>query len=157
MVTSDLDPETPWIRVSVRPVPSSGYDSPSALARAFGKPMLVPSWWPPDVPEISYSLTTTAAGASYRIGSHRDDGSPILVVGLSEDTWAGRSPEDCLNGGWTHPPDLAQVRGLIGRVGSPLSLQAVIYDAGLAVQLIGYRTEDEVRNSVGSLQRIAAS
>jgi len=46
------------------------------------------------------------------------------------------------------------LRGLVGWVGIPPRLQTVIYDQQLAIQLIGYRTEDEMMNAVRSLHPI---
>ncbi len=44
------------------------------------------------------------------------------------------------------------MRGLIGRVGEPSRLQAVIYDEKLEIQLIGYATEAEIVRAVTSLR-----
>ena len=49
-----------------------------------------------------------------------------------------------VDGEWSEPRQLAHVRGLIGRVGVPPELQAVIYDQGLEIHVIGYDTEDEI-------------
>jgi hypothetical protein len=78
---------------------------------------------------------------------------PICVVGHVEAVLAGRSPKDWLHGEWSEPPELAHVRGLIGRVGIPRRFQAVIYDQELQIQLIGYETVDEILNTVSSLRR----
>ena len=154
MATFDSDSDAPRIDVSVQLKPSTNYDSAHELARAFGQAILVPSWWPTDATAISYTLNST--GTNYLVQSQREDGSPVLVVGLPEAAWAGRSPENWQNGEWTHRPDLASSRTHRPGRGSP-SLQAVIYDADLAIQLIGYRTEDEIRSSLGSLRTVAPS
>jgi hypothetical protein len=59
-----------------------------------------------------------------------------------------------LVGEWSEPPELAQQRGLIGRVGEPPQLQAIIYDENLEIQLFGYTTEYEIFGAVNSLRRI---
>jgi hypothetical protein len=66
----------------------------------------------------------------------------------------GRSPTDCLDGEWSKPREIAHLRGLIGRVGIPSRLRAVIYDQGLEIHVIGYDTEDEVTTTVKSLRRV---
>ena len=78
---------------------------------------------------------------------------PVCVIGHFEAALAGRSPRDWLHGEWSEPPELAHVRGLIGRVGIPRRLQAVIYDQKLQIQLIGYDTEHEIMSTVSSLRR----
>jgi hypothetical protein len=42
---------------------------------------------------------------------------------------------------------------LVGNVGTPSRVQAVVHDAGLAVHLIGYDTEDEIMQAATSLRR----
>jgi hypothetical protein len=44
---------------------------------------------------------------------------------------------------------------LVGRVGVPPVLQVVLYDQQLAMQLIGYETEDEIRCAVRSLRPVS--
>jgi hypothetical protein len=46
------------------------------------------------------------------------------------------------------------LRGLIGRVGTPARLQAVVHDEQLAIHSIGYETEDEIISAVRSLRRV---
>ena len=46
------------------------------------------------------------------------------------------------------------MRGLIGSVGIPPRLQVVMYDKQLAIQLIGYHSEDEIMRAVKSLRQI---
>jgi hypothetical protein len=77
----------------------------------------------------------------------------ICVIGDFEAAFAGRLPRDWLHGEWSEPPALAHVRGLIGRVGIPRWLQAVIYDEKLQLQLIGFDTEDEIMSTASSLRR----
>jgi hypothetical protein len=141
-------------RVTLQETPSTTYGSGSELAQAFGGRILEPSWWPADTGEISYSLEGFSDRPHYRIGSIRAEQAPVLVIGFLETAWAGRSPRDWLQGDWSEPPELAHVRGLIGRVGIPPHLQVVIYDQQLAIQLIGYHTEDEILSAVRSLRRI---
>jgi Clp amino terminal domain, pathogenicity island component len=142
-------------RVTSREVPSTTYGSAFALAQAFGATILEPSWWPADTKKISYSLLNGFSDrAHYSIGSIRAEGVPLRVIGFLEAAWAGRSPRDWLHGEWSVPLELAHVRGLIGRVGTPPRLQVVIYDQQLAIQLVGYHTEDEIMSAVRSLRRI---
>lgn len=142
------------VRVTIEETPSTSYGSALALARAFGGTILEPSWWPADTEEISYSLDGFPDHAHYCIGSTRADGVPICLIGFFEAAWAGRSPRDWLDGDWSEPRELAHLRGLIGRVGIPPSLQVVFYDQQLAIQLIGYHTEDEIMFAVRSLRQI---
>ena len=131
------------------------YGSASTLAGAFGSTILEPSWWPVDTGEIIYSLDGFSNRTHYSIGSIRAEGVPIRVVGFYEAAWAGRSPRDWLRGDWSEPRELEHVRGLAGRVGMPPRLQVVIYDQQLAIQLIGYESEDEIMRTVKSLRPIA--
>jgi hypothetical protein len=142
-------------RVTIRQTPSTTYGSASALAHAFGSTILEPSWWPADTGEISYSLDGFADRTHYSIGSIRPEGVPICIVGFYEAAWAGRSPRDWLHGEWSEPSELKHLRGLVGRVGIPPRLQVVIYDHQLAIQLIGYDTDDEIMRTVSSLRPIA--
>jgi hypothetical protein len=147
-------PGDPGPRVTVEETPSESYGSGSALAAAFGGTILEPSWWPADTEEISYSLNGRPGHPHFFIGSTRAGGEPVCVVGFFEAAWAGRSPRDWLNGEWTQSRELVHVRGLIGWVGIPSRLQVVIYDKRLAIQLVGYHTEDEIMGAVKSLRHI---
>jgi hypothetical protein len=106
-------------------------------------------WWPEDVEEIDYWLDRFPHRMHYRIGSARHDGVPIYVVGGVEVLGAGRA-----TGEWWEPRELAHLRGLIGSVGVPPRLQAIVYDEKLAIHLIGYDTEQEIMSAVSSLQRV---
>ena len=141
-------------QVTISEVVSRTFRSGADLARAFGGPILVPAWWPPDAEEVSYDLAGERDGRHYDIGSVRADGAPICIVGFWEAAWNGRSPRDWLDGEWSEPPELAHLRGVIGRVGIPPSLQVVLYDRQLAIQLIGYRTEAEIMSAVRSLRSV---
>jgi Clp amino terminal domain, pathogenicity island component len=133
---------------------SGTYASGLALARAFGSTVLEPSWWPEDVEEIRCSLARfSTAPARYEILSTRRDGTPVGVIG-HVDRSGGRSPREWLDEEWSEPPELEQLRGLIGRVGVPARLQGVIYDQELQLHLIGYDTEDEILSTVKSLRRV---
>jgi hypothetical protein len=83
----------------------------------------------------------------------RSEGVPICVIGWLE-VPGSRSPRDWLAGEWTEPKELEHKRGLLGRVGVPPKLQAVIYDEQLEIQLIGYATEQEIVRTVQSLRRV---
>jgi hypothetical protein len=110
--------------------------------------------WPADTEEISYSLDGFPDHTHYCIGSTRAEEDPIRLIGFFEAAWAGRSPRDWLDGDWSEPRELVHLRGLIGRVGIPPRLQVVIYDQELAIQLIGYHTEDEIMSAARSLRQI---
>ena len=84
--------------------------------------------------------------------SSRRDRVPVGVIGHFEAPGA-RSPSEWLDGEWSEPRELAHVRGLIGQVGIPPRLQAVIYDQGFEIHLVGYDTEDEILSAVESLCR----
>jgi hypothetical protein len=137
---------------SIIEIESDAYSSPQALAQAFGSTILVPSWWPLGTAEIEYLLELSRS-VSYRVGSVRHDGVPIVVIGCPEVAGA-RSPRDWLVGEWSEPEELTQVRGAIGRVGDPPRLHTVIYGQNLQLQLIGYETEDEIVRTVSGLRRI---
>jgi hypothetical protein len=153
-VTDPDVPDDPGPRVTTEETPSERYGSGSALAAAFGGGIVEPSWWPADTEEISYTLVGRPGHAHYDIGSIRAGGEPICTVGFLEAAWAGRSPRDWLNGEWTESRELAHLRGLIGWVGIPPQLHVVIYDQQLAIQLIGYHSEDEIMRAVKSLRWI---
>jgi hypothetical protein len=130
------------------------YPTAAELAHAFGSTILEPSWWPADAGEISYWAVPFSSGRThYEIESTRRDGVPVGVIGHL-DVSAGRSPREWLDGEWTEPRELAHLRGLIGRVGTPPALQGVIYDQGLEIHLIGYDTDDEILSAVTSLRRV---
>jgi hypothetical protein len=117
--------------------------------------VLEPSWWPEDVEEIRCSLARfSTAPARYEILATRRDGTPVGVIGHVDHS-GGRSPGEWLDGEWSEPPELAELRGLIGRVGIPARLQGVIYDQELQMHLIGYDTEDEIVSAVNSLRRVS--
>ena len=112
---------------------------------------MVPHWWPPDSRGVSYGLMSGAGRSCYRIYTQRANGAPVCVVGLLESCWRGRSPKDWLEGDWFEPESLAHVRGIVGRVGTSAALHVALYSNGLAIQLLGYRTDQEILNVVGSL------
>jgi hypothetical protein len=155
MAGSDSPADDSGPRITIQETPSRTFGSASALAQEFGSTILEPSWWPAGTGAISYSLDGFSNRTHYSIGSIRAEGMPIRVIGFYEAAWAGRSPRDWLNGEWSEPRELEHVRGLVGRVGTPPRLQVVIYDQQLAIQLIGYATEDEIMHTVSSLRLIA--
>jgi hypothetical protein len=155
MAGSDNPADGSGPRITIHETASTIYGSASALAQAFGGAILEPSWWPAGTGEISYSLNGFSNRTHYSIGSIRADEVPICIIGFYEAAWAGRSPKDWLHGEWSEPRELQHVRGSVGRVGIPPRLQVVIYDQRLAIQLIGYETEDEVMHTVNSLRPIA--
>jgi hypothetical protein len=55
---------------------------------------------------------------------------PVFVIGRAE-VAGERSPRDWLVGEWFEPQQLAQMRGLIGRVGDPPLLHTIVYDEKL--------------------------
>jgi len=140
-------------RASMVEAVSETYNSALALVHAFGSPVVVPSWWPADIGEISYSVDRFPGRASYRVGSTRRDGVPLFVIGRVEASEARRSPRDWLPGEWHEPVELARMEGLIGRVGIPPRLQAFVYDGELTISLIGYDTEDEIIRAVNNFRR----
>ena len=142
-------------RVTSEVAASESYASGLALARAFGSTVLEPSWWPGDVEEIRCSLARFSSGhAHYEILSTRGDGTPVGVIGHVAGS-GGRSPREWLDGEWSEPRELKQLRGLIGRVGIPARLQGVIFDQELEMHLIGYDTKDEIMSTVSSLRRVS--
>jgi hypothetical protein len=139
--------------VTIEEAASETYSSGLALAQAFGSTILEPSWWPADAGEVSYCVARFSSGrAHYEIESIRRDGVPVGVIGHRE-TVGRRSPREWLDGEWSEPHELAHVCGLVGQVGIPPRLQAVIYDQGIEIHLVGYDTEDEILSVVESLRR----
>jgi hypothetical protein len=112
--------------------------------------LVAPAWWPQDAQEPEYRLDRFPHRTHYWVGSIRDDGVPVGVVGTVEVPGARRA-----TGEWSEPSELAHVRGLIGKVGVPPRLQALVHDEELAIHLIGYETEDEIAKAVNSFQRIS--
>ena len=145
------------IRVAIEEAASETYPSALELARAFGSTILEPLWWPADAGEISYCAARFSSGPThYEFESVRRDGVPVGVIGHF-DIAGGPSPQGWLDGDWSEPRELAHLRGLIGRAGFPRALQAVIYDDGLEIHLVGYKTEDEILSAVTSLRRASSN
>lgn len=140
-------------RVTIREMQSETFPNARELAQAFGSAVCEPTWWPADTEHISYRLVRGSGPAHYEIGGTRHGAIPICVVGHAEADLNGRSPRDWLSGEWSAPPELADLRGAIGAVGTPRRLQAVIYSCGLQIQLIGYDTEQEIIRAVDSLRQ----
>jgi hypothetical protein len=128
--------------------------SVAALAEAFGSSVLEPCWWPEDAGEISYTLDRFPSHASYRIGSVREDGTPIAVVGVIEPEGVQRSPRHWMPGDWHEPAELSHFRGLIGWVGIPPSVQAFVWHGDTRATLIGFASEAEIMRSVSSFRRV---
>lgn len=145
---------TPGPSVEMRQVVCDPHASPEASSTASGAAIVVPSWWPADTGQIEYSLAH-AHRVHYSVGSVRDDGVPIFVIGWFEIPGA-RSPRDWVSGDWSQPPELAQVRGWVGRVGYPPRLQTVVYCEDLEIQLLGYASHDEISQAVNSFRRVGA-
>jgi hypothetical protein len=142
------------VRASLIEPVSDTYSSALELARGFGSTVFEPSWWPAHIGEISYSVNRFRDRAHYFIGSTRRDEVPICVIGRHEVSEARRSPTDWLPGEWREPLELAQMQGLIGRVGIPPRLRAFVYDEELTIQLIGYDNETEIMSALKSLRRV---
>ena len=132
---------------------SDTFSSALALAKALGSAVLEPTWWPADLGQVEYVLDRWPDDHDdqYRIGSIRHDGRSTYVICHRAVPGAGRAA-----GEWYAPAELATVRGLIGRVGIPPRLQAVVYRDGSVIHLMGYETEDEIIRTVGSLRKISA-
>jgi hypothetical protein len=125
----------------------------AALAQAFGSSVLEPLWWPKATGEISYTLDRFPHRTNYRIGSVREEGVPIAVIGLVEPEGSKRSPRDWLAAEWHEPSELSHLRGLIGRVGIAPHLQAFVWDGDTRVTLIGFASEAEIIQAVNSFRR----
>jgi len=120
-----------------------------ALAKAFGRVLFTPAWWPADAQQLEYRVDRFPHRTHYWVGAIRNDGVPVGVVGHVEMPGARRA-----TGEWWEPSELAHVRGLVGWVGVPPRLQAVVHDEELAIHLIGYEAEEEVVKAANSLRRI---
>lgn len=139
--------------VEVREASYEPQDDASQLAQAFGSTVVEPAWWPDDTGEISYTLDRFPNHASYRVGGIRNNGVPIAVIGLRERPGDDRSPRDWLIGEWDEPSELAHLHGVVGRVGSPVHLQAFLKDCETTIVMIGFETEREIFQSVSSFRR----
>lgn len=96
---------------------------------------------------MSYRLD----GATYSIGSTRDEGTPIGVIGMAE------KPELHLHlpgGNWSPLPGLEAVRGLVQT--SDDHVRAMVHLEQQTIQLIGYASEAELLQAVKSFQRVPA-
>jgi hypothetical protein len=76
---------------------------------------------------------------------------PYASSAIGRSRGAGRAA-----GEWYEPRELAPVRGLIGRVGIPPRLQALVHHEKLAIHLIGYETEEESISATRSLRGVSA-
>jgi hypothetical protein len=142
----------PGVRVTIGEADTEVYGSAVSLARAFGSAILEPSWWPSDAGSIGYRLARFPDCLEYDIVATRPgDGGLILVIGHAEVPGAGRE-----SGDWYAPPELEDLRGLVGWTGYPRRLHAVVHGEGLAVHLFGYDSEADVVRAAQSLRRVSA-
>jgi hypothetical protein len=135
--------------VSVTRTPSKRYGSARALADAFGAPIFEPAWWPEDARAVAYTLERSPSGQTYRIGSTRRDGTPIYLIGRSDDPSA-RLPD----GNWSRLPELEALHGIVRTNGA--QVHAVVYEEEQAIHLIGYASEAEVVRAAESLRVVTA-
>jgi hypothetical protein len=142
----------PRVRVTIGEADSEVYSSAVSLAYAFGSAILEPSWWPSDAGPIGYRLARIPEYLEYVIVATRGgDDRLTLVIGHAEVPGAGREAGD-----WYAPPELENLRGLVGWTGYPRSLHAVVNDEGLAIHLFGYDSEADVVRAAQSLRRVSA-
>jgi hypothetical protein len=142
------DPDS--IRVSAVEVDSKDCGAAPALAQGFGGPIFEPSWWPDDTDAVTYFLDESPSRVTYRIGSIRRDGTPIVVIGR-----AGEQKEQTLPpGNWSRPPKLEAWRGLVRT--NDAHIHAVLYREQQTMHLIGYASESEVVRAARSLRRVTA-
>ena len=102
-------------------------------------------------------------------GSRQERGKAPVRGGLLEPTavpakerllWIVGGPKrprgGLADGDWRAHLELKAWRGLIGMVGHPPRLQAVVHDEHQAIHFIGYASEAEVARVVGSFRSVAA-
>ncbi len=133
----------------MREASSTVYPTVEALAQNFDLPVFEPAWWPADIGELRFEVQALGSGLAYFIGSVRDDGAPIVVLGQAENP-RSRLPSD----NWQPAPELADVGGLIG--GEDGRRRVVLSLEQQRVHLIGYRTETDAIRAAQSLRRVAA-
>ncbi len=142
------DPDS--ISVSAVEIDSKDCRAATALAEGFGGPIFEPIWWPDDTDAVTYFLDESPSRVTYRIGSIRRDGTPIVVVGR-----AGEQKERTLPpGNWSRPPELEAWRGLVRM--NDAHIHAVLYCEQQTIHLIGYASESEVVCAARSLRRVTA-
>lgn len=142
------DPDS--IRVSAVEIDSKDCGAAPALAAAFGGPIFEPTWWPDDTDAVTYILDESPSRLTYRIGSIRRDGTPVVVHGR-----AGEQNERTLaSGNWWRPAELEAWRGLVRT--NDAHIHAVLYREQQTIHLIGYASESEVVRAARSLRRVAA-
>jgi hypothetical protein len=128
-----------------------GFESAAALAEAFGPAILESTWWPADIGGLTYNLDIRPQSRTmYRIGSLRQDGRPICVIGrleLAGDPMRGLPPAN-----WHPITELASCSGVVSNERD--AVRAVVMRDGQTVQLIGYMTEAEIVQAVTSLQLV---
>jgi hypothetical protein len=142
------DPDS--ISVSAVEIDSKDCGAAPALAEGFGGPIFEPIWWPDDTDAVTYFLDESPSRVTYRIGSIRRDGTPIVVIGR-----AGEQKERTLPpGNWSRPPELEAWRGLVRTTDA--HIYAVLYREQQTIHLIGYASESEVVRAARSLRRATA-
>ncbi len=138
------------LSVSVVEIDSKDCGAAPALAEGFGGPIFEPIWWPDDTDAVTYFLDESPSRFTYRIGSIRRDGTPIVVIGR-----AGEQSERTLPpGNWSRPPELEAWRGLVRT--NDAHIHAVLYREQQTIHLIGYASESEVVRAARSLRRVTA-
>jgi hypothetical protein len=143
------DPDS--IRVSAVEIDSKDCGAAPALAEGFGGPIFEPIWWPDDTDPVTYFLDESPSRVTYRIGSIRRDGTPIVVIGR-----AGEQKERTLPpGNWSRPPELEAWRGLVRT--NDAHIHAVLYREQQTIHLIGHASESEVVRAARSLRRVTAA
>jgi hypothetical protein len=142
----------PRVEVTIGEADTEVYGSAVSLARAFGSTILEPLWWPPDAGPIGYRLARFPDCLEHDIvATCSGDDRLTLVIGHAEVPGAGREAGD-----WYAPPELEDLRGLVGWTGYPRRLHAVVHDEGLAVHLFGYESQADVVRAARSLRRVSA-
>lgn len=98
---------------------------------------------------MTYILDESPSGNTYRITSTRQDGTPICLIGRSEDRG-----EQLPRGKWSQPAELEALRGTVRTNGG--QVHAVIHQEHQTIQLIGYASETEAIRAALSLRGIGA-
>lgn len=133
---------------------SEPFGSAVELAGALGSALLEPGWWPQDVGQVRYSLDHhPRVGPSYRIGSVRSDGRPILVTGRPQRD--GDPMRGLPSANWHNLPQLAAYSAVVANENG--AVRAVLMREGLTVQLIGYLSEAELVRAIESLRLVAGA
>jgi hypothetical protein len=143
-------------KVELRLWHTTACSSATELAVAFGSAVFEPAWWPDDIGAISFEVMEHPRfGLEYQIGSARHDGRPIVVIARREQDGDPLGPLRGIFGlDWRSLPELESYQCFISNEDD--GVRAALMRDGQTLQLIGYRSEDEILRAIHSLRLVAA-